>query len=327
MSFNVCVIGCGWVADAMHGPAYLKYCGENKEIKFTGCCDIDDAKAQAFRAKYGFTKAYTDWNEMLSTEKPDAVCLLVPVQFLAPIAEKILGCGIPLLLEKPPGRTKEEVLHLIEIAEKNNVPNMVAFNRRYAPLIRKTRELIEAGGSLQSISYKMLRSGRYDDDFSATAVHAIDAVRYISGSDYNNIRVIYRKYSAVEKDLTDFHLSCIMENGTAAHISISPLTGINKEGAVACLRDRTVILDYLGNPINPEGRLTHLCENKIMLDVTGADMLDGVEPFEREGFYFENKLFFDSIIAGKKPSGNLQDSLQSVIISDSIRNRKSEILF
>jgi predicted dehydrogenase len=328
MSFKVCVIGCGYIADAMHGPAYVKYRDENKDIKFTGCCDIDEVKAENFCKKFCFTRSYTDWNFMLAVEKPDAVCLLTPVQFIAPMAEKILSCGIPLLLEKPPGRTKDELLRLIDLAERKNVPHLVAFNRRYAPLIRKTKKLIEtsftSSEQFQSLQYEMYRVKRHNEDFSTTAIHAIDTVRYICGSDYKKISFNYKKHSVLENVLTGIHLSCTMKSGMLAHLHINPMTGINSERCTICLDDKTIILDYFGNPINPNGRLTYITESVVTLDVTGADIPDNTSSFESEGFYFENKMFFDNVISGTMPCSSLQDSLQSVEVSEYIRKRKRE---
>ena len=37
------------------------------------CCDIDLEKAKNYAARYGIPAVYTDYNEMLEKEKPDAV--------------------------------------------------------------------------------------------------------------------------------------------------------------------------------------------------------------------------------------------------------------
>ena len=67
------------------------------------------------------------------------------------------------------------------------VPHQVAFNRRYVPLLAELRErirLLPAGATLQHVRYEMVRVNRRDPDFSTTAVHAIDAVRFIAGADF-----------------------------------------------------------------------------------------------------------------------------------------------
>jgi len=325
MSLKVCVIGCGSIANAMHGPAYLKYKAENKEAVMAGCCDLDAVKAGDFKEKFGFMNAYTDMDEMLVKEKPDAVCLISPVQSTAALAEKILEAGIPLLLEKPPGRTRQEVTCLAEIAEKQKVPNRVAFNRRYAPLVRKLKEwLSDDPGPIQSVQYDMLRVNRLDEDFSTTAIHAIDAVRHITGSDYKSVRFTYHEYPELGKNVTDIHIFCEMKSGAIVKLNICPVTGIIRERAVINTFSSTCFLDNIGNGLNPSGRLVVARNNEIVLDLDGDNAGDGTGQFEREGFYYENKSFFDDIIAGRKPSGDLASAIQSVAAAACIRDREAE---
>ncbi|MDR0495677.1 MAG: Gfo/Idh/MocA family oxidoreductase [Treponema sp.] len=324
MKFKVCVIGCGAIAFSMHGPAYLRCRRENPALVFSGCCDIDEAKAENFKVQFGFESAYTNMDTMLDEQKPDAVCLISPVQFTVELAAKILDRGIPLLLEKPPGRVKEETLRLMEAAEKKNVPNMVAFNRRYSPLVRKLKERLDLSFSpeaIQSIQYDMFRINRLDEDFSTTAIHAIDAAKFIAGSDFQTIQFSYREFPALGKNVADVTMHCIMKSGTVVKINICPVTGINMERAVVNLHDHSSFLDFLGTELYPSGRLVLVYKNNITADISG-DLTDGKEPFEREGFYFENKHFFDSVMAGHKPAGDLRTTLQTVEAGDCIRNRR-----
>lgn len=327
MSFKVCTIGCGSIANLMHGPAYLKYGAENRDVVFAGCCDVEEARAVSFKDKFGFLSYYTDIDEMLLRQKPDAVCLISPVHMTAMLAVKVLEKGIPLLLEKPPGRTKEEVLQLIEIADRKKVPNRVAFNRRYAPLIRKLRELLDtnfASEDIQSLQYDMFRINRLDDDFSTTAIHAIDAVRFIAGSDFKHVRFVYHEYPQLGINVADIHMLCTMNSGAVIQLNICPVTGIGVERAVINLYDNTFLLDFMGNEFNPSGRLTLVQKNKIVRDYTGNDMTDSKEMYERDGFYHENRSFFDDIRMGRVPSGDLKSALQSVEVADCIRKRMPE---
>jgi len=327
---KVCLIGCGAIANSKHGPAYKKYKSENPGVEFAGCCDIDENKAEDFKNSFGFKSSYTCIDKMLNEQKPDAVCLITPVNLTAGIAEKILALGIPLLMEKPPGKTKEETLGLIKIAELNDIPHLVAFNRRFSPLVRKLKEILDtelSGYKIQSIHYDMFRVDRNNEDFSTTAIHAIDTAKFITSSDYQKINFTYRDYPELGQNVFDIFMECKMNNETIVNINISPVTGINMERVTVNLHDYTFFLDYLGYEINPIGRLVVFNKNKIILDITGDDTLDGKESFEKEGFYFENKHFFDSIITVVKPSGSLRSTLQSVEISEYMRNKKSEYVF
>ena len=78
MSFKICTIGCGWLASKYHGPSYAGYAAKNPDTELTACCDLDESKAVEFRDRFGFQRHYVDMEEMLSTEKPSAVCVVVP---------------------------------------------------------------------------------------------------------------------------------------------------------------------------------------------------------------------------------------------------------
>jgi len=315
-------VGCGAIANTMHGPAYVKYAAENKDAMLAGCCDIDEKKSIAFQNDFGFLQAYTDMDAMLAQQKPDAVCLMTTVESTAELAEKILAAGIPMIMEKPPGKTPEVTMRLADIAAKRHVPVRVAFNRRYAPLVRRMKTLLaDSGERIQSLQYEMLRIDRPDSDFSTTAIHALDAVRFITGADFKAIRFEYAAYPELGENVADTHMQCIMGNGTIVNLSICPVTGMNSEKAVVNLHGDTLILDFLGNAVNLTGRLIHLRKGDVILSINGGDTPDGSARFEREGFYWENKSFFDDIIAGKKPEGDLASAVQSVAAAECMRNR------
>ena len=329
MSLRICVIGCGSIANAMHGPSYLKYADVNREAVFAGCCDVIAERAADFKSRFGFANAYTDMDEMITREKPDAVCLISPVFMTAELAGKILDMRIPLLLEKPPGRTTEETMRLINIAERNKTPNRVAFNRRYAPLVRTLKGMLDEGytpDQIQSLQYDMFRVNRLDEDFSTTAIHAIDAVRFIMGSDYESICFFYREYPQYGNNVADIHMQCKMKSGAAANLNICPVTGLNVERAVVNLYNNTFFLDYLGNEMYAAGRLVKTEGNHITFSLDGDHTPDGTQPFEREGFYYENMSFFNDIMNGRTPSGDLGTALQSVEVAQCIRDRQREYI-
>lgn len=186
MAFKICVIGCGGIAVRGHGPAYQLYRQTHEGTELAGCCDIDAQRAAHFRERFGFRRAYTDYAEMLAQERPDAVCLVVPVEKTAGLAVSIMKRGYPLLMEKPPGIELCEAELLANAAESCGVPNMVAFNRRHVPLVRILRERM-ANRVIRHIQCEFCRVGRYDKDFTTTAVHGIDTVGLLAGAPYKEV--------------------------------------------------------------------------------------------------------------------------------------------
>lgn len=328
MSFKICTIGCGDHASTVHGPSYKRYAKENPEVEFAACCDLNEEKAKIFMERFGFKRYYTDLNQMLDIEKPDAVCLISPLNFTAQLASGILRKKFALMLEKPPGRNKEEVLMLVNEAEKNGVSNMVAFNRRYTPMIVELKKRLDANfkpEEIQNIRYDMYRINRRDEDFASTAIHGIDAVRYIMNADYKHIRFHYQDFPHLGKGVKNIYMDCVMTSGAVAHLNFCPVAGVIIERCTVNAFDHTFFLDTpMWKGYDDPGRLVHLEKGKVVEEFTGDTVCDGDEVFMNGGFYNENCVFFDDIRAGRKPVGDLRSTVQSVEIQECITNRVAE---
>lgn len=174
MTFRLCTVGCGSMSTNVHGPSYRKYATLHPDFVLVACCDLDGIKAEKYRLGFGFDKCYSDINLMLDTEKPDAVCLVVPEHLTAQISIQIMEKGYPLIMEKPPGLNKQETEMMILAADHNQIPTQVAFNRRYMPLVKELKHILNSQfvlSDIHHIRYDFYRVGRLDADFAATAAN------------------------------------------------------------------------------------------------------------------------------------------------------------
>lgn len=328
MGFKICTIGCGGMATRGHGPAYKKYIEKNPDVRLAACCDIDEVKAISFKNEFGFERHYTDFELMLECEKPDAVCLIVPVHLTAQMAVYIMEKGYPLLLEKPPGLNREETLKMAAVAKKNNVPNQVAFNRRFMPLVRRLKNALAdqfSPDEIQNIQCNFYRYNRYDADFSTTAIHGIDTVRFLAGAPYESVRFHYQEVGKDGKRATNIFMDCRFRSGATAQLSFCPTAGVVVERYTVNILDHTFFLDTpVWDGFDAPGRLVHINGKEKKLDISGSEVTETGEMFETNGFYAENEAFFNDIRAGRKPVDDIMSSLQSVEIADSIRRRLSE---
>src|SRR5262245_48928478 len=115
---KLCLVGCGDHAQSSHGPAQAKYAAAHPELVLAACCDTIETLAEEFCFRFGFARAYGDVERMLDAEAPDAVVVVVPEDATVAVAEAVLGRGVPLLVEKPPGRSAIEVDRLIAAADR-----------------------------------------------------------------------------------------------------------------------------------------------------------------------------------------------------------------
>ena len=328
MSFKICTIGCGGMATNYHGPSYARYAACHPNTELTACCDIDESRAVTFRERFGFARYYTDLASMLEVEKPDAVCLVVPEPLTCELACQILQRGHSLLMEKPPGRTVDEIDRIIAAADAGGGFTQVAFNRRYAPLVQMLKRLLTdrfLTSAIHHLCYDFTRIGRTDADFSLTAIHGIDAVRFLASSDYEWVRFHYQPFPDLGPTTANIFMDCTLASGATAHIVFCPVGGVVVERAAVHAQDHTFYLQIpVWNAFDSPGRLQALERGELKMDVAGTDLDGGCDEYVLSGFYDENASFFDAVREGRRPAGDLRDARQSVEIAQCLRERKAE---
>lgn len=261
-------------------------------------------------------------DRMLRVEKPDAVCLVVPVALTEKLTIQLLNAKIPVILEKPPGMNREQTLRMIEAADRTGTPNQVSFNRRYMPLIQRFRSLRQEC-SAQLWQYEFYRTGRRDADFSTTSIHGIDTLGYLVGQPYR--RVDFRYYpNPVDEELVPvILLDCEFADGQIGRITFAPATGTSAERCIMHGTNEMIqaFLPYHGEngSLDGNGGITVARGDEIVL----REEMKEKESFVINGFYGENAHFFDCIIAGVKPEGDIRSGLQAVEIADCIRRRRT----
>ena len=157
---KLCLIGCGGIATQGHGPSLQKYVSLHPELILAGCCDLDAARAESYRAQFGFAKAYTDYEAMLDELRPDAVLLTCTAAKTCELSIAVMKKGYNILLEKPPGDTLEEITAMI--AEADLHPDLhiqTAFNRRHTPLLARLKQELQ-GKRIYNITYQLYRHSR-----------------------------------------------------------------------------------------------------------------------------------------------------------------------
>jgi len=201
----------------------------------------------------------------------------------------------------------------------------VALNRRFAPLVRELQRRLDAAPPIQHVHYEMTRIDRRDPDFSVTAIHGIDAVRFFTGSAYAHIRFRYVEMSDLGPGVANIFMDALMTSGASAHLAFCPVAGVVVERAVVHARDESFYLNVpMWAAFDAPGRLQRLVRGERAEDLSGDALPDGTALFESGGFYGEYVAFFDALAAGRPPSPGLRESRQSVEVAEHIRRRESE---
>jgi predicted dehydrogenase len=114
------------------------------------------------------------------------------------------GRGLPTLLEKPPGLDVAEIDHLIAAATRTGAPHLVAFNRRFVPLVRElARRLAALGGpeAVHHLRYEMVRDapGRLEHLASGSLAEDLpggDAAEFERGGFYGEYLAFFEAIEA-----------------------------------------------------------------------------------------------------------------------------------
>jgi len=102
-------------------------------------------KAEAFKEKYGFQKAYGSYEELLADPEVEAVYVPMPNTLHKEWTIKALNAKKHVLCEKPLAPTAEEAAEMFAAAKANGVWLMEAFAYQHSPFVAAVREELDKG--------------------------------------------------------------------------------------------------------------------------------------------------------------------------------------
>tara|TARA_Y100000590_G_scaffold459650_1_gene617252 strand:+ start:1193 stop:2164 length:972 start_codon:yes stop_codon:yes gene_type:complete len=142
---NIGFIGCGDIAH-FHADV-LKALGVNI-LSVSG--GKNSSNIGPFSKKYDIGKQYTEWKEMISNEKLDALWVVVNWDQMDNILIPLIETGISLFLEKPVALSSGKIQEAINLNTKLNQYIQVGYNRRFYSFMDKVKTIIN-DGELRSI--------------------------------------------------------------------------------------------------------------------------------------------------------------------------------
>ena len=102
-------------------------------------------KAEAFKEKYGFQKAYGSYEELLLDPQVEAVYIPLPNTMHYEWTIRALKAKKHVLCEKPLAPTAEEAQRMFETAREQKVFLMEAFAYQHSPYIAEIHKELENG--------------------------------------------------------------------------------------------------------------------------------------------------------------------------------------
>ena len=123
-------------------PILVGVCGRNRE------------RVKAFADRFGYTKTYDDYRNLIEDEEVDVIDLCTPPYLHSEASILAFESGKHVVCEKPLARTAKEAQAMLLSAEKAGVKHMTAFNYRFIPAVTYARKLIQDGFIGRVLSFR-----------------------------------------------------------------------------------------------------------------------------------------------------------------------------
>lgn len=154
MSIKIAIIGAGGMA-AYHVSGFRQAGAE-----IVALADVNKLAAEKAAAKHGIPRVFDDVATMLrAVPSIEAVSIIVPNKYHAPLALESLRAGKHVFCEKPPALNAREMLRLQAAAAKAKRTLMFNFNNRARPESYAMMEYIAQGavGTINTAQARWIR--------------------------------------------------------------------------------------------------------------------------------------------------------------------------
>lgn len=186
---KVAVIGAGVI-----GRTHIDTLSHARGLSLSAI--VDPSPAARDLAERHQVRYFADTGDLVEARVCDAVVIASPNDTHVPIAEMMLGAGLPILLEKPVASSLAEGAALAAAADRYGVPVLVGHHRRHNPLIKAAKLAISEGAIgplvMATVTCAMLKPMAYFDvawrrdpdqggPLLINAIHDIDLLRHFFG--------------------------------------------------------------------------------------------------------------------------------------------------
>ena len=308
---RIAIAGCGEHSRTSHAAPLARYAAAHpNEIELVAACDLNIEKATEFCRSFGFVRPYNDLDHMLTAVQPDACVSVMPMEKIVEVGIKLLERGTPCVIEKPLGTSLMEIEKLAQAARDTQTPHMISVNRRFMPYLNQARSWMQEHGPLRYVRASQVRHQRDEADFIwSTAIHALDALRYIGGE----VEAFDVTLQQPENDEAAWYVVALkFESGTVGQIEILPTAGMVEE-SYEFFAERCRARVTAGS--GPQRSLQCWQDGKLVMESHATDE----EPEDlRNGAYQEVEEFVRALRTGTRPQPCIDDILPSARISFAI---------
>ncbi len=243
-SVSIAVVGYGY-----WGPNLVRNFSNTEGAKVIAVSDLHAEKLSLVRRRYPGIIATTEFCDLLTDNRIDAIAIATPTHSHYDLALAALRAGKHVFVEKPLAQTSDQVRHLIEEAERRKLILMVDHTFLYTPAVQKIRQLIVEGTLGDIYYYNGIRAslGLFQSDVDVIwdlAVHDISIIQYIL-NEYPIAVSATGAYHVVGTPANMAQITLFFQSSCVAHVSVNWLSPVKVRQAFIGGSRKMIVYDDL----------------------------------------------------------------------------------
>jgi len=299
------IIGAGHM-----GRTHARNLQQDRRVEIIGVADIMERSAQSLAAEVS-GRPFAGADALLAAG-PDAVYVCTPNTLHTAAVLQALAQGIHVFSEKPMATTLQEARDIVSAAQKSRALYQIGHNRRFAPVYKFARRLIDEGFHPYSANIKMNRGELINPQWVCnraitggflyeSTIHLLDMARWLMG-EVVEVQCKGQQNICAEQD--DFAMILTFASGHFAAFSSSAHT------SWAFPFERIELYGGHSSIVTEEmERVTYspgLAQEIVVRDYFQLDVAD------KWGYREEDRLFVDAVVSGQVPPVTATDGYKAV---------------
>jgi virulence factor len=309
---RIAVIGAGGIAQ----KAYLPLLAVMPDVEIAGIFSRTQARVDETCQRWQISKGTTNLSDILAL-KPQAALVISSTDSHYAICREMLENGIDVYAEKSLTTSSTQSFSLARIARKRKRILMVGYNRRYALLYKKAKEILGNRKVELAVIQKHRRQASnltLFDQYLDDTIHQIDLMRFYCGDVMPSTTVYEKKNGVITSAVSTMHIP----NGGQGVIMICNEAGAWQESV-------TLHAGGLSLHVDAFRRLRVMYHDHE--EVYGTDRAGKwITGMKERGFYDELAHFFKCVQTRQEPLTNAEEAAKTqALVEDLVRVSGDEI--
>ena len=281
-------------------------------VEIVALCNRKAEKGEALMKEYGIPRHYTDYREMIDTEKPDFVDIITPPDTHLEMCRFAAESGVDVFCQKPLAPAIEECSEIVRICKHNGVRFMANENFRWQPWYREIKRLLDAGeiGQLFSMTFKSRPGDGWGENaylgrqpyfrkmprllIYETGVHFIDTFRFLAGE----VESVYARTRRLNPVIAGEDCGHIVFNFRSGAVGV---WDANRYNEMECSDPRYTFGTFVAE--GSAGKIEMDCDANMRIKPLGKPSYAHEYPHENKNFsgdccYFTQRHFIDCLASG-----------------------------